>query len=60
MKPETFTQVLILLAVGGAMLLSGFDKPVPAAVGLLIGYLLPSPVQTIAALNSPVGTKKEG
>ena len=42
------------------MLLSGFDKPVPAAVGLLIGYLLPSPVQTIAALNSPVGTKKEG
>ena len=55
MKPETFSQILLILVVSGILGLTAMDKPLPASLLLLLGVLCPSPLQALPALGVRIG-----
>ena len=59
MKPEAFSQLLLILVVSGILGLTAMDKPLPAPLLLVLGVLCPSPLQALPGLGVKIG-KPEG
>ncbi len=55
MKPESFSQLMIVILVVGVLTLTILDKPVPQPVLLVLGVFCPSPLQLSKAVFGTPG-----
>ena len=59
MKPEAYSQLLLILVVSYIFALVVMDKSIPSAFLLVLGVLCPSPMQ-MPKLSGAIGVGKNG